>query len=56
MKEQKALHHFKVLSLLEMGDPFEKEKIKRILDDVLGDYQRFERNGAIMALWSAPKM
>jgi len=56
LKEQKALHHFKVLSLLEMGDPFEKEKIKRILDDVLGDYQSFERNGAVMALWSAPKM
>lgn len=55
LKEQAASPRFKVSNILEMGDPFEKEKIKKILDDVFENYQSFEKNGAIMAMWKKEK-
>ncbi|HOK35103.1 MAG TPA: class I SAM-dependent methyltransferase [Candidatus Pacearchaeota archaeon] len=40
-----------ISNILELGKPFRKEEIKKILDEIFENCEIFEYNGAIMMLW-----
>lgn len=40
-------------NFFELGKPFSKEEIKKILDATLNTYQSFENHGAIFVFWRA---
>lgn len=38
-------------NIIELGKPFRKEEIKKILDEVFEDYKFYEYKGAVFAFW-----
>lgn len=54
-KEGYGSERLKISNILELGKPFEKKEIKKILNEVFENCQVFEYNGAIMMLWRKEK-
>lgn len=56
LKKEGRGSELKISNILELGRPFHREEIKKMLDEVFGNnYQVFERSGAIMVLWEKEK-